>query len=59
MYIEYLVKLNIKKNSQLLRTMFLAKYGSLDMYNADIEEKNSSLIMDNLNLIKLCLDINW
>ena len=33
LYIEYREKLNIKNKSQLLCTMFLAKYGSLDLYD--------------------------
>ena len=32
MYIEEREKLNIKNKSQLLRTVFLKKYGSMDLY---------------------------
>ena len=49
-YIEDREKLNTKNKSQLFRTMFPAKYGSLDLY--DIDLKNSSLTMNNFNLEK-------
>ena len=38
MYIEDWEKLNINNKSQLSCTMFLAKYGSLDLYDEDLEK---------------------
>ena len=50
-YIEDREKLNIKNKSQLLCTMFLEKYGSLDPYDI-YPEKYSPLTMNNFNLMK-------
>ena len=36
LYAEDWEKLNIKKNSQLLRTLFQEKYDSLDFYDEDM-----------------------
>ena len=41
----------MKKKSQLSCTMFLAKYGSLDIYDEDME-KYLSLTTNNYNLIQ-------
>ena len=38
MYIEEREKLNIKNKIQLSCTIFLAKYGSLDLYYSDMEK---------------------
>ena len=38
LYTEDWGKNNIKNKSQLSRTMFLAKYGSLDLYDEDLEK---------------------
>ena len=38
LYVEDRGKLNIKNKSQLYRTMFLEKYGSLDLYDEDLEK---------------------
>ena len=38
MYIEQLEKTHIKNKSQVSKTMFLAKYGSLDLYDEDLEK---------------------
>ena len=51
-YIEDWEKLNTKNKSQLLRTMFIEKYGSLDLYDIDLE-KHPSLTMNNFNLITI------
>ena len=37
MYIEEWGKNHIKNNSQVSKAMFLAKYGSLDLYDEDLE----------------------
>ena len=39
LYIEDWEKLNIKNKSQLSCAMFLAKYGSLDLYYEDMEKR--------------------
>ena len=52
MYVEDWENLIIKSKSQLLRATFLAKYGGLDLYDIYLE-KDSSLIMNNFNLIKI------
>ena len=36
--VKYRGKLNIKNKSQLSRTMFLGKYGSLDLYDEDLKK---------------------
>ena len=38
MYIEEWVKTHIKNKSQVSKAMFIAKYGSLDLYDEDMEE---------------------
>ena len=38
MYIEEWGKTHIKKNSQVSKAIFLAKYGSLDLYDEDLKE---------------------
>ena len=35
----YVVKLNIKNRIQLLRTMFMATYGSLYLYDEDVKKR--------------------
>ena len=49
MYVEYREKLNIKDKRQLLRTLYLEKYVSLDLYDEDLEEL--PLDMKNFNMI--------
>ena len=39
MYIEELEKTHIKNKSQVLKATFLAKYGSLDLYDEDMRKK--------------------
>ena len=47
MYIEEWEKTHIKNKSQVSKTMLLAKYGSLDMYDEDLEKR---LIIDHEQL---------
>ena len=51
-YIEEWEKTNINNKSQVSKSIFLAKYDSLDLYDEDME-KYLSLTMNNYNLIKL------
>ena len=39
MYIEEWEKTYIKNKSQVSKTMFLAKYGSLALYDVDLEKR--------------------
>ena len=52
MYIEELTKKHTKNKSQVSKTMFLAKYGSMALYDEDME-KYLSLTMKYQHLIKL------
>ena len=52
MYIKEWEKTHIKNKSQVSKTMFLAKYDSLALYDEDME-KDLSLTTNNHNLIKL------
>ena len=38
LYIEYWEKLNTKNKSQVSKYIFLARYGSLDLYDEDLEK---------------------
>ena len=51
-YIEDWEKLHIKSKSQVSKAMFIAKYGSLDLYDEDLKNK-LSLTTNNYDLIKL------
>ena len=52
LYIKEWEKLPIKNNSQVSKAMFIAKYGSLAVYDEGLK-KGSSLTTNNYNLIKL------
>ena len=52
MYIEEWGKKHIKNKIQVSKTMVPVKYGSLDLYDEDLEKK-LSLTTNNYNLIKL------
>ena len=52
MYIEDKGIININNKSQLYHTMFIEKYGSLDLYDEDME-KYLSLSINNYNLVKI------
>ena len=52
LYIEDWEKLIINNKSQLSCTMFFAKYGSLALYDEDME-KDLSLTTNNYNLINI------
>ena len=45
--IEYWVKYNTKNRSKCLRTIFLAKYGCLDIYD---EELNNIFIINHVEI---------
>ena len=55
MYVEDREKLNINNSSQLLCTIFIAKYVSLGLYNKDLEKQ---FIIDNKQL-QLDKNYDW